>query len=279
MFRATQFALFVALLFAMSAAAQATAIPLVGKPGTTLLADGFEGVSPGSAPVAVTGTWGIATSAGGGGTVLVRDQTYSSFAAYEGSQYVEFSGNSAGMDGFYASLRGTFGAGSDLGDTLTEQVAFRVVSGGGFFLSFERGGESFPNQTNVIAGLFIVGPSGYPYGTLSPNHVYAIHSEWGDYIDTGAEADSTRWNTLSVTHTNGQTGPTSWSFSLNGEPTVPFNGVTAIGDKTWQRTGFTAVQEYNPRIYLDAVPEPGTIVLLGTGLLGLLAYAWRRRRA
>lgn len=27
------------------------------------------------------------------------------------------------------------------------------------------------------------------------------------------------------------------------------------------------------------IPEPGTLVLLSTGLLGLLAYAWRRRRA
>jgi hypothetical protein len=28
----------------------------------------------------------------------------------------------------------------------------------------------------------------------------------------------------------------------------------------------------------SAVPEPGTVVLLSTGLLGLLANAWRKRR-
>ena len=29
---------------------------------------------------------------------------------------------------------------------------------------------------------------------------------------------------------------------------------------------------------IASVPEPGAIVLLATGLIGLLAYAWRKRR-
>ena len=31
-------------------------------------------------------------------------------------------------------------------------------------------------------------------------------------------------------------------------------------------------------VRFSAVPEPSTFVLLGTGLFGLLAYAWRKRK-
>ena len=33
-----------------------------------------------------------------------------------------------------------------------------------------------------------------------------------------------------------------------------------------------------PPFYVNPIPEPGAFVLLGTGLIGVLAYAWRKRK-
>lgn len=78
-------------------------------------------------------------------------------------------------------------------------------------------------------------------------------------------------------------GPGSWEILLNvslldrTQP-VAAGWTPAIGDKA-----ILSVQNVNA-FYTDglvtttAIPEPGTIVLLVTGAIGLLAYAWRRRR-
>jgi hypothetical protein len=50
-------------------------------------------------------------------------------------------------------------------------------------------------------------------------------------------------------------------------------GIMLINSGTSGWVGFDSVA-----VNVTATPEPGTMVLLFTGLVGLLAYAWRRRR-
>jgi hypothetical protein len=61
----------------------------------------------------------------------------------------------------------------------------------------------------------------------------------------------------------------------------PEGGHTALST---ERLGFHTMEAttagYRPQLVVDYVstPEPGTLVLMATGLLGLVAYAWRKRK-
>jgi hypothetical protein len=63
------------------------------------------------------------------------------------------------------------------------------------------------------------------------------------------------------------------------------SGVVATGVKAVTFADFSAANAAGPVMIREldifgvaTVPEPGTVVLLATGLVGLLAYAWRKRR-
>jgi autotransporter-associated beta strand protein len=59
-----------------------------------------------------------------------------------------------------------------------------------------------------------------------------------------------------------------WKSSFNAEPPLPVLPGDAISDPSWGAAAATA-----------AVPEPSTLALLAVGALGLLGFAWRRKRA
>ena len=82
-------------------------------------------------------------------------------------------------------------------------------------------------------------------------------------------------------------GAGTFTLSIDGVTSDPLLAAPTSG---WSNSGATtaAVMEYtgdaNPgnfTTYIDGVkpiPEPSAVVLLASGLIGLLAYAWRKRR-
>ena len=105
---------------------------------------------------------------------------------------------------------------------------------------------------------------------------------WNTLTGTNGVNNLGAWNSVVLTHTNG-TG--IYGISVNGAApqTVTFTtGYSAINSVPYDFE-FANANDGSPAsvIALDAVkaaPEPLTLVLLGIGGAGLLAYAWRKRR-
>ena len=78
-------------------------------------------------------------------------------------------------------------------------------------------------------------------------------------------------NDLTIVLSNyGQTGQTWTQGEFTGDGTVDINDLTIVlahyGDGATAGSG------------IQATPEPATLTLLAAGLVGLLAYAWRKRK-
>ena len=95
------------------------------------------------------------------------------------------------------------------------------------------------------------------WGPNPPNFVNTVNEEFGDpEIDGSAGPDADL-----------STAPTSNSDSLIGGPPII----------AFYKLGFNPDTE-QPGQYLTPVPEPGTILLLGVGMFGLVAIGVKRRR-
>jgi hypothetical protein len=74
-----------------------------------------------------------------------------------------------------------------------------------------------------------------------------------------------------------------WSISVNGGTPFVTNGYAGSATNVWSSIMFSedappatiGYDAYDPN---GVVPEPSSCVLCAIGLIGLMAYAWRKRR-
>ncbi|MCD4727048.1 MAG: PEP-CTERM sorting domain-containing protein [Pirellulales bacterium] len=245
-------------LLLIPAVAQADTIPLLKNltTGATVFHDDFEGDTIGAYPVADIGTWRV-DACTGTAEIKVTDFANSGISAYQGSQFLKTATFVSGDD---VKLRGVGAVDTDTTDIVEMQIAFHQV-GGVMTGVYPYGGDL----------LLAVGLAA-DYSSWTSEIIYHDGSSW---VGTGLTYAQSAWNTLKVTHTN---GTTAWAISLNNGTPVNVSSFAAGSTDTWNEIEIKRGTGDVLNTYFDAVPEPGTMALLATGLIGLLCYAWRKRK-
>lgn len=255
MFRPVHIGLCLIALLLMPALAQAESVPWLvdTNTGAVIFDDNFEpplGV-PGSSPVAAAGSWSFP-----GVTANVTNATNAGFDANEGSQFLQVNRNGS-QEMFGTGVAGNSGD----GHLIRLELAFRSPASG------DGGNIGVLSGSNTTANVLFNGNGTMRY--LVPGVA------WYDLTQTYS---TTEWNTLIITHTNGATGLSAYQLSINGQAPESIGFANASGNLNGV---YVASPGGGGPIYFDsitAVPEPSAIALALTGLVGLLAYAWRKRK-
>ena len=166
-------------------------------------------------------------------------------------------------------LRGMFGVGSDLSNTYahTGSLSLKLSpTGDGWNLAQQK------NNFSVNAGqTYVVSLWG-----LNPNDTETLTgSSYGAYKIESYDALNALTATTSVAFISSGSTPGEWVHT-EAQYTMPA-GSTSVNFSMFV-VGPTTQSVYFDDASFAAVPEPSAIVLLMTGLMGLLAYAWRKRR-
>ena len=94
----------------------------------------------------------------------------------------------------------------------------------------------------------------------------------------GTAVANVTFGALSVTTYEGFNGVVVKTADGSGGVTWSDTFTVNAGDCIAFATGGSSLTVFHETITVTSIPEPSTVVLLGSGLFGLLCYAWRKRK-
>ncbi|MEN6451561.1 MAG: PEP-CTERM sorting domain-containing protein [Thermoguttaceae bacterium] len=139
---------------------------------------------------------------------------------------------------------------------------------------YSPGHKELPSATDVGAVLLVKAGGGWNFASN------------GSYLLGGSVTPSTTYDlTMQVTNNGSGNVLNAWigstqivtDYALTGAAATRTTNYISIGAQLCTYDGAKAYSFDNLTVQTAPVPEPGTLALLAAGLIGLVAYAWRKR--
>jgi hypothetical protein len=192
------------------------------------------------------------------GQATLAELSASGFVAWNGSSISHLNDNTLGT--YYPNGEGNNGVGValDTGTPWTLTVSLNTMDNAQGY-----------NITNIKT------ISGFSADWVNQHYTvsYSTVASPNDFISLGTYSVNTS-QTVAATPTSLQMSLTDSSGVIaSNVACLKFDFLLAPWDAAQKGTAYREVE-----VYGAAVPEPGTLALLAGGLIGLIAYAWRKRK-